>query len=251
MCGGTSEARHGPHRPRGLSPRVRGNLNRGRGVRKNQGSIPACAGEPLQSAPAICKAAVYPRVCGGTVVEHLHPTKAGGLSPRVRGNLIVVNLGQARDRSIPACAGEPKKAIADARRVRVYPRVCGGTAALNVARSAARGLSPRVRGNPHHPLVGVELSGSIPACAGEPSPGRAEPAPLQVYPRVCGGTMSDQDQPASLGGLSPRVRGNRRGTPSTYRWTGSIPACAGEPRWTPSQGTASRVYPRVCGGTMA
>ena len=71
-----------------------------------------------------------------------------GLSPRVRGNHRVVCDPLGNRRSIPACAGEPRRdeivRLFDA----VYPRVCGGTPALIPRSSAATGLSPRVRGNP-------------------------------------------------------------------------------------------------------
>ena len=50
-----------------------------------------------------------------------------GLSPRVRGNPGWVRVFERQDRSIPACAGEPKVAIAIHLYPRVYPRVCGGT----------------------------------------------------------------------------------------------------------------------------
>ena len=50
-------------------------------------------------------------------------------------------------------------------------------------------------------------------------------------------------------GLSPRVRGNLAdGTPSSGS-SGSIPACAGEPRGAGGSPRPARVYPRVCGGT--
>ena len=50
----------------------------------------------------------------------------------------------------------------------VYPRVCGGTAVYLCATVYAFGLSPRVRGNPVVDELQHSLSGSIPACAGEP-----------------------------------------------------------------------------------
>ncbi len=49
-------------------------------------------------------------------------------------------------------------------------------------------------------------------------------------------------------GLSPRVRGSRSGDAFTKRGSGSIPACAGEPRWKSMTIPLNRVYPRVCGG---
>ena len=111
------------------------------------------------------------------------------------------------------------------------------------------GLSPRVRGNHrpagHHPSAG----GSIPACAGEP-PGISESYnPGRVYPRVCGGTVGSRWTAVSSSGLSPRVRGNRGGTPPQNIFVGSIPACAGEPKPFPPDEVIPEVYPRVCGGT--
>ena len=70
--------------------------------------------------------------------------------------------------SIPACAGEP---VGNERRGsdhRVYPRVCGGTSALQVLVRLGKGLSPRVRGNRASDRVPFFTIGSIPACAGEP-----------------------------------------------------------------------------------
>ena len=50
-----------------------------------------------------------------------------GLSPRVRGNRCLPRAGRQRQRSIPACAGEPNIGDLVAWEVKVYPRVCGGT----------------------------------------------------------------------------------------------------------------------------
>ena len=92
----------------------------------------------------------------------------------------------------------------------VYPRVCGGTLDPGSLQFLLYGLSPRVRGNPYEQRALVNL--------------------MMVYP--------------------PRVRGN------PYQWRmyigsiRSIPACAGEPLWTPLWTRLSSVYPRVCGGTI-
>ena len=50
----------------------------------------------------------------------------------------------------------------------VYPRVCGGTEEIEIRFSNAKGLSPRVRGNPGGANLIFAPEGSIPACAGEP-----------------------------------------------------------------------------------
>ena len=132
------------------------------------GSIPACAGEPETAGASAPSGGVYPRVCGGTRAGRDAGMHWGGLSPRVRGNRIKRARRAADFRSIPACAGEPTGALGGAKTGKVYPRVCGGTAAAAAIRRWCKGLSPRVRGNPPWGCRGIFHSGSIPACAGEP-----------------------------------------------------------------------------------
>ena len=49
---------------------------------------------------------------------------------------------------------------------RVYPRVCGGTYIIANNADDSDGLSPRVRGNRAGAPEPVDISRSIPACAG-------------------------------------------------------------------------------------
>ena len=78
--------------------------------------------------------------------------------------------------SIPACAGEPPypgsaEGGTSFRAVGyygVYPRVCGGTPWASIISGQGPGLSPRVRGNRLTAALVFGLTGSIPACAGEP-----------------------------------------------------------------------------------
>ncbi len=90
-------------------------------------SIPACAGEPGLGLAIWLHLQVYPRVCGGTVVDWLRLSKGSGLSPRVRGNPGAARADDLRRRSIPACAGEPFGKWVALLGYMVYPRVCGGT----------------------------------------------------------------------------------------------------------------------------
>ena len=94
VCGGTPASVQSVSSSVGLSPRVRGNRHEravgGGSERSIPASIPACAGEPLDTT--------------------LRATLVLGLSPRVRGNH---GLWQAAT-------------VSDSRAV--YPRVCGGTA---------------------------------------------------------------------------------------------------------------------------
>ena len=128
VCGGTGLPMKNLRVSSGLSPRVRGNLDKAVDAHLDTGSIPACAGEPRRRARWNRKLWVYPRVCGGTQVVAWLEDQLLGLSPRVRGNPTAHCMPLSFFRSIPACAGEPP-APAPARPARrVYPRVCGGTA---------------------------------------------------------------------------------------------------------------------------
>ena len=213
------------------------------------GSIPACAGEPWSTSRRLLTATVYPRVCGGTRSQVGADQLLTGLSPRVRGNLDDQAPFTTVEGSIPACAGEPRARRAAARRIAVYPRVCGGTCHRHSQRREGQGLSPRVRGNQGWLLQSYRTWGSIPACAGEPSRPAIRGYWSTVYPRVCGGTRLPCFPGRSTCGLSPRVRGNQLGNDLDEFVNGSIPACAGEPPEGTPQRTRTAVYPRVCGGT--
>ena len=107
VCGGTSISHATIRPPKGLSPRVRGNPEQCRTRWPPLRSIPACAGEPAQGRGRGPADAVYPRVCGGTLPSAYCAAHVSGLSPRVRGNLLLCRSHLLPSRSIPACAGEP------------------------------------------------------------------------------------------------------------------------------------------------
>ena len=75
--------------------------------KRNQRSIPAGAGEPNVYVVPHGEKGVYPRGCGGTNKNRFCARLPGGLSPRVRGNLLREEAEEKRQRSIPAGAGEP------------------------------------------------------------------------------------------------------------------------------------------------
>ena len=229
VCGGTPTTGRWPAGKPGLSPRVRGNPTICGALSAHTGSIPACAGEPLSAASIHSEIRVYPRVCGGTQQGAIDKAKTEG--------------------SIPACAGEPITRSSSVGTVRVYPRVCGGTARYLSTAPTMKGLSPRVRGNRKPCAKKGAALGSIPACAGEPAGAFREFRHTGVYPRVCGGTYQAQWMKDQREGLSPRVRGNRGWMGGRLMWSGSIPACAGEPGPASRPVRPGRVYPRVCGGT--
>ena len=208
VCGGARRSLVQQTSDRGLSPRVRGSPERFYPGQDGTGSIPACAGG----------ARIASR-CAGLM---------RGLSPRVRGSPGLSVRRALGSRSIPACAGEPGPNPSSGCTIGVYPRVCGGSHAVEDAALA--------------------LAGSIPACAGEPDVLVVWADTSRVYPRVCGGASYITGIVHPDQGLSPRVRGSPKETRKEDGVIRSIPACAGEP--SPHSGSVFRlrVYPRVCGG---
>ena len=173
-------------------------------------------------------------------------------------------------RSIPASAGEPPFGTPPCPPRRVYPRECGGTrgdcavcppepglsprvrgtASEQIVTPGVAGLSPRVRGNQPHRGRRHRHRGSIPASAGEPLRPCPTAGARSVYPRECGGTNPIGAVVTVIGGLSPRVRGNRVADRVLGPAPGSIPASAGEPAYAQGVRNWRKVYPRECGGTM-
>ena len=127
VCGGTCTIARVGNGGWGLSPRVRGNPGGMPCYVPSARSIPACAGEPRNPRWPPGAHGVYPRVCGGTSRCYRVPYRDRGLSPRVRGNLVSVDVTVSVSRSIPACAGEPLIRPGRGHSHAVYPRVCGGT----------------------------------------------------------------------------------------------------------------------------
>ena len=127
VCGGTTSCTFLMFARMGLSPRVRGNQSFVQQCAALAGSIPACAGEPTSDTWISSCSGVYPRVCGGTSFIAHALRFLMGLSPRVRGNHEDSVHRFWHERSIPACAGEPRAYIRMIATRRVYPRVCGGT----------------------------------------------------------------------------------------------------------------------------
>ena len=200
--GGKTETAGGP------SPRVRGSLGDAAPTADGRGSIPACAGKPSSVISFLVGIAVHPRVCG----EAFDPLPCGlitaGPSPRVRGSPARRTSECQRFGSIPACAGKPQRSVSVGRPRQVHPRVCGEAAGQGRAGHAREGPSPRVRGSRSQWRGDSTQNGSIPACAGKPTPGSSAARRWRVHPRVCGEALLRRRQQIRQEGPSPRVRGS-------------------------------------------
>ena len=189
-------------------------------------------------------------MCGVTGIPDLDLNMDAGLSPRVRGHLLIGLRAADLKRSIPACAGSPSGRADRRPSMWVYPRVCGVTLGRGADSVTGFGLSPRVRGHREPIRRANHCRGSIPACAGSPAREEILSRYDEVYPRVCGVTgIPDLDLNMDAG-LSPRVRGHLAIARQEKRLDRSIPACAGSPSPRRVSADTGRVYPRVCGVTL-
>ena len=207
----------------GLSPRLRGNLYLDSCSSICLRSIPAPAGEPREPATETTSPRVYPRACGGTssiASARFHPSRVypracGGTPGTVAGVWVYPR----------ACGGTGSPyACGDCGHWQgLYPRACGGTP--RSGHVAAAGISiPAPAGEPcggrltyeqgrsipapaGEPVLGPLKSRSIPAPAGEPLPVRGARGEYGSIPAPAGEPLPSA---TSVGGLSPRLRGNRR-----------------------------------------
>ena len=146
-CGATMNISRARRTSRGLSPRMRGNLDGSGSTQACGRSIPAHAGQPSVKPVYACMPWVYPRACGATLATLGDFPCGAGLSPRMRGNLNSSCRRLDRYRSIPAHAGQPTCRTRSSRTRRVYPRACGATYCNWYGSRYIWGLSPRMRGN--------------------------------------------------------------------------------------------------------
>ena len=130
----------------GSSPRVRGTEHLAVGRRGWWRFIPACAGNRQCTQFRWSRESVHPRVCGEQITILPLYDATEGSSPRVRGTVSTFPPRHARDRFIPACAGNRLEWLRDPYALPVHPRVCGEQSLIGFAQLGNDGSSPRVRG---------------------------------------------------------------------------------------------------------
>ena len=114
--------------------------------------------------------------------------------------------------------------------------------------SRGRAVHPRMRGE--HVLagaVGVEPTRSIPACAGNTLQAEHRLCVITVHPRMRGEHDFRTVSVTGARGPSPHARGTHRTSAPSSHPRRSIPACAGNTRWSWRRASTSTVHPRMRG----
>ena len=173
--------------------------------------------------------------------------KESGSSPLARGTGAVLRPAEARDRFIPACAGNGSTISAVLVSNAVHPRLRGERYRINSSERVACGSSPLARGT----AGGAADLGAddrfIPACAGN---GRSRPTRSHsraVHPRLRGERPSPRAHMATTYGSSPLARGTEEHRGAGLQQVRFIPACAGNGGSGGTCGPRSTVHPRLRG----
>gem|GEM_PF-5639579 len=172
-----------------------------------------------------------------------------GGPPLTRGNRSHIRRRASCDGWTPAYAGEPMRPSHRSARMRVDPRLRGGTESVPCRLYYALGGPPLTRGNLQYVDVPGYAARWTPAYAGEPCERLTRFTTTEVDPRLRGGTPKALLTRAKRPGGPPLTRGNH--TTETIsagcrRWT---PAYAGEPRYERTMERLREVDPRLRGGT--
>ena len=191
----------------GSSPRVRGTVQCGAGIRQPARLIPAGAGNRHPRADSSLPRPAHPRGCGEQSVAIKVVRPLNGSSPRVRGTVPFVEQFQNEARLIPAGAGNRSSRRWWQWSMAAHPRGCGEQARPPESPVMMSGSSPRVRGTvPRAPCLGRD-GRLIPAGAGNRGGADDPPPSRPAHPRGCGEQSSGNSHRRTLDGSSPRVRG--------------------------------------------
>ena len=161
----------------GSSPRGRGTLQRAIVLAAVRRFIPARAGNTSGSSSVPARPPVHPRAGGEHHLEEYAHAREHGSSPRGRGTLVSLQSLLARQRFIPARAGNTLQPPTEPEPRPVHPRAGGEHAWSCNENVVVVGSSPRGRGTLPHDASCPLQRRFIPARAGNTSRGTRMTSP--------------------------------------------------------------------------
>ena len=231
----------------GSSPRMRGTLLHHALALASGGIIPAYAGNTSTAGLCRCSARDHPRVCGEHPETALLVSFATGSSPRMRGTRAERVIQSVFSGIIPAYAGNTCRKMRKVKPLGDHPRVCGEHHATGRERVQVAGSSPRMRGTHSRCRRAANVTGIIPAYAGNTSAATIGSSVPGDHPRVCGEHARLKPDRSSTRGSSPRMRGTRFEFVPACLHLGIIPAYAGNTTAEDCDSVSHWDHPRVCG----
>ena len=170
----------------GSSPRMRGTLHRADSRPRDQGIIPAHAGNTEVRNFFKYLYRDHPRACGEHLKALASTFTSKGSSPRMRGTPSPQSRGMSSTGIIPAHAGNTLSAIKRHEFNRDHPRACGEHRATPKEPHTRVGSSPRMRGTLTVIRCYRPFRGIIPAHAGNTKRARYNLGMMEDHPRACG-----------------------------------------------------------------
>ena len=137
----------------GSSPRMRGALRGKEYMCVDPGIIPADAGSTVHVQFACAAKGDHPRGCGEHAITRSQKQMDMGSSPRMRGAQPLRRIPLTSVRIIPADAGSTNSHNHRSGTAEDHPRGCGEHIMYEMAKYAAQGSSPRMRGARHAYVV--------------------------------------------------------------------------------------------------
>ena len=174
-------------------------------------------------------------------------SNGSGSSPHARGTQPVEICFLPPPGIIPACAGNTVDQRPRARHMGDHPRMRGEHRGWKFRRSKGLGSSPHARGTRVGSQCGEDLSGIIPAHAGNTT--RATPTERDIgdHPRMRGEHIPPSLKSWMTLGSSPHARGTHHGRRRIGAHAGIIPACAGNTVRSACGHSTERDHPRMRG----
>ena len=189
----------------------------------------------------------HPRVCGEYQNVRFSDDWDGGSSPRMRGTRAVRAACGRAGGIIPAYAGNTSGYPYRRWRSWDHPRVCGEHKVDDSTGEGAWGSSPRMRGTHSRCRRAANVTGIIPAYAGNTMMTPRLTTATWDHPRVCGEHQCPANSAGTAGGSSPRMRGTLQTWLGGLVFRGIIPAYAGNTTNCWGCRNRSRDHPRICG----
>ena len=193
----------------------------------------------------------HPRSRGGNYFDRSGRFPMMGPSPLARGKLVIGQVVDRRQGTIPARAGETWRWRRTRAPARDHPRSRGGNLSGQERKHLPAGPSPLARGKQLQLDRYIDDAGTIPARAGETKRTSTASSPPRDHPRSRGGNHVLAGQRAECNGPSPLARGKLKSLPNELFMLGTIPARAGETWQCQGGGAVDRDHPRSRGGNRA
>ena len=165
----------------------------------------------------------------------------------MRGTVSLSEPVTARQRFIPAHAGNSDCGVVTGIPTSVHPRACGEQRYSRLGRIDSGGSSPRMRGTGAGQGAGGFGDRFIPAHAGNRAGSRWGRWGRPVHPRACGEQADIGDIEHCAAGSSPRMRGTATAWSASLRAGRFIPAHAGNSSVMSIRISTAPVHPRACG----